>query len=50
MTNYAALCAPHNLAKSAHMPGWFATRALQRRRRRYFPADEPVSAGERYRP
>lgn len=46
--NYAALCAPCNLRKSNHMPSWFATQRLQRRRRRYFPDGEDFRAGERY--
>lgn len=50
MENYAALCAPCNLRKSAHTPSWWATHRLQRRRRRYFPEGVPVQAGAKYRP
>ena len=49
MTNYAALCARCNLKKSAHIPTLWATKRLERRRRRYFPRNEPVKVGQRYR-
>lgn len=37
LSNCAALCARHNLAKSNHIPTHFATRRLERRRQTYFP-------------
>ncbi len=42
LSNFVALCARHNLAKSSHVPGHFATRRLERRRQTYFPRDARV--------
>jgi hypothetical protein len=42
MSNAAALCARHNLAKGALVPSSFAIVLLQRRRRKYFPPGVPV--------
>lgn len=42
LANAQALCARHNLAKGARMPGRVSTRRLARRRRRYFPAGMPT--------
>lgn len=37
MSNCQSLCAPHNLRKSAIIPGKFYIARLEKRRRRYFP-------------
>ena len=42
LSNFVALCARHNLAKSSHVPGHFATRRLERRRQTYFPPGSRV--------
>lgn len=39
MSNCQSLCAPHNLRKSATIPGSYYIRRLEIRRRRYFPSD-----------
>lgn len=41
IANGQALCASHNLRKSNHVPSRLYLWRLQRRRRRYFPAEEP---------
>jgi len=42
LSNFVALCARHNLAKSSHVPGHFATRRLERHRQTYFPSGARV--------
>lgn len=46
--NLVWACAPHNLAKSAHLPGRWATSRLAARRRRYWPAQPAPRPGQRY--
>lgn len=41
-SNFAWLCAAHNLSKGARVPSALQIRALQRRRRRYYPDGVPV--------
>lgn len=41
-SNFAWLCAAHNLSKGARVPSAVQIWALQRRRRRYYPAGVPV--------
>lgn len=48
LQNGAASCAHHNTSKGAKLLTRGQLRALERRRRRYFPADVPVKAGQRY--
>jgi len=48
LQNGAASCAHHNTSKGAKLLTGRQTRALERRRRRYFPQGTPVKAGQRY--
>ncbi|WP_162458257.1 HNH endonuclease [Pseudactinotalea terrae] len=48
LQNGAASCAHHNTSKGAKLLTGRQTRALERRRRRYFPPGTPVKAGQRY--
>jgi 5-methylcytosine-specific restriction endonuclease McrA len=41
MSNCQSLCAPHNLRKSATIPGKFYIARLEKRRRKYFPSGVP---------
>lgn len=47
LSNCQALCQRHNLVKSNHMPTLFYVWRLQRRRRRYYPATQPVEVAWR---
>lgn len=46
MRNFVAACGTHNMRKGSKMPTALERIRLQRRRRRYFPTDELVDAGE----
>lgn len=47
MLNFTAACVRCNTSKGAKVPSRFSTWRLERRRRRYFPAGIPVTAGQR---
>lgn len=49
MTNAVAACRRHNQAKGATVLPWWHAKALERRRRGYFPPGVPVKVGQRYR-
>lgn len=42
LANGQSLCGPHNRRKSDHIPTPLYRRRLERRRRHYFPPDQPV--------
>ena len=46
MRNFVAACPTHNMSKGKKMPKASERFRLQRRRRKYFPSDELVQAGE----
>jgi len=48
LANSQALCVSHNLRKSNHVPGLLYVWRLERRRRRYFPANSPRLVRRRY--
>lgn len=48
MKNFVWACAKCNIAKSNHVPTIWQKIRLERRRRRYFPADLMVDVGEKY--
>ncbi|HLS12972.1 MAG TPA: HNH endonuclease signature motif containing protein, partial [Beutenbergiaceae bacterium] len=50
LQNCVASCARHNTSKGAKMLGRSTQRALQRRRRRYFPPGTDVTVGQWYTP
>lgn len=49
VTNAVAACRRHNQAKGAAVLPWWHAKALERRRREYFPPGVPVTVGQRYR-
>lgn len=49
LTHAVAACREHNQAKGARLLPWWQTKALQRRRRTYFPPGEALRPGQRYR-
>lgn len=49
MANFVAACGTCNVTKGAHIPSRAARALMAARRRRYFPAGIPNTAGEWYR-
>jgi hypothetical protein len=47
MKNFVAACAKCNMSKGAKIPGYFATKRIEGRRRGYFPKGTVVTVGER---
>ena len=47
MKNFVAACAKCNMSKGAKIPGFFATKRIEGRRRSYFPKGTVVTVGER---
>lgn len=47
MKNFVAACAKCNMSKGAKIPGRFATKRMENRRKSYFPKGVDVTAGER---
>lgn len=48
MTNFVWACAPCNLSKGATVPTIWQKLRIEKRRRKYFPENHPINAGERY--